>query len=73
MDPWFRIGRGVWFGLQWGSGEWGMRGSFTLEGEASHGPGAPLLLPWTLAAVSEPPPWFHGDPGDLSTKHSVGA
>lgn len=50
-----------------------MRGSFTLEGEASHGPGAPFLLPWTLAAVSEPPPRFHGDPGDLSTKHSVGA
>lgn len=30
--------------------------SFTLEGEASHGPGAPFLLPWTLATVSEPPP-----------------
>lgn len=47
--------------------------SFTLEGEASHGPGAPFLLLWTLAAVSEPPPRFHGDPDDLSTKHSVGA
>lgn len=47
--------------------------SFTLEGGASHGPGAPFLLLWTLAAVSEPPPWFYGDPGDLSTKHLVGA
>lgn len=47
--------------------------SFTLESEASHGPGAPFLLLWTLAAVSEPPPWLYGDPGDLSTKHSVSA
>lgn len=33
----------------------------------------PVSPSMTLAAVSEPPPWFHGNSGDLSTKHSVSA